>query len=53
LPLPGLAAAGDIENVSGLMRLADEIQRQAMMIGCINSFSMLALSAAIVSAPSR
>jgi MFS transporter, DHA2 family, multidrug resistance protein len=46
LSFPGLPAAWDVENVSGLMRLAGEIQRQAMMIGYINSFYMLALVAA-------
>ena len=44
---PGMPPAWDIESSSGLLRLAGEIQRQAAMIGYINSFYLLALTAAV------
>lgn len=47
LSFPGLPPAWDIDNVSGLMRLATEIQHQALMIGYINSFYLLAATAAV------
>ncbi len=40
-------AAWNIATTSGLMRLTIEIQRQASMIGYINSFYLLALIAAV------
>lgn len=47
LAFPGLPAAWDIDSVGGLMRLAGEIQRQALMIGYVNSFYLLAVTAAV------
>ena len=44
---PGMPSAWDTESASGLMRLAGEIQRQAAMIGYINAFYLLALTAAL------
>lgn len=46
LSFPGLPAAWDIGSTRGLMRLAGEIQHQAAMIGYINAFHLLALTAA-------
>jgi len=45
--VPGMPSAWDIGSSSGLMRLADEIQRQAAMIGYINAFYLLAFTAAV------
>ena len=47
LSLPGMPAAWNPETVTGLMRLSGEVQRQAAMIGYVNAFVLLALSAAI------
>src|SRR5205085_12322048 len=47
LAFPGMPSAWNIETPSGLMRLAGEIQRQAAMIGYINSFYLLAVTAAV------
>lgn len=47
LAFPGIPTAWDTENASGLMRLAGEIQHQAAMIGYINAFYLLALTAAL------
>jgi MFS transporter, DHA2 family, multidrug resistance protein len=44
---PAAPSAWNIETTSGLMRLANEVQRQASMIGYINAFYPLALTAAI------
>jgi DHA2 family multidrug resistance protein len=44
---PSAPSAWNIETTSGLMRLAHEVQRQASMIGYINAFYLLALTAAI------
>ncbi len=46
LTLPGLPLAWSIDSTSGLMRLANEIQHQAAMIGYINAFYLLAMTAA-------
>jgi MFS transporter, DHA2 family, multidrug resistance protein len=46
LAFPGLPTMWDIEGASGLMRLATEIHHQAAMIGYINAFYLLALTAA-------
>jgi DHA2 family multidrug resistance protein len=46
MSFPGLPPAWDIGSVSGLMRLAGEVHDQAMMIGYINSFYLLAVTAA-------
>jgi DHA2 family multidrug resistance protein len=45
LVFPGMPAAWNIDNTSGLLRLAGEIQRQAAMIGYINAFYLLAFTA--------
>jgi DHA2 family multidrug resistance protein len=47
LSFPGLPAAWDTESTSGLLRLTNEIQHQAAMIGYINAFYLLALTAAV------
>lgn len=46
LSFPGLPGAWDLDGGAGLMRLANEIQHQAAMIGYINAFYLLALTAA-------
>jgi MFS transporter, DHA2 family, multidrug resistance protein len=46
LSFPGLPEQWTLDSVSGLMRLATEVQHQALMIGYINSFYLLALTAA-------
>jgi DHA2 family multidrug resistance protein len=46
LAFPGLPEAWNLGSVGGLMRLAGEIQHQAAMIGYINSFYLLAVTAA-------
>ena len=40
-------AAWNIGTTSGLMRFTNEIERQASMIGYINTFYLLALTAAV------
>jgi DHA2 family multidrug resistance protein len=44
---PAAPTPWNIGTTSGLMRLTNEIQRQAAMIGYINAFYLLALTAAI------
>jgi len=44
---PAGPSAWNIGTTSGLMRLANEVQRQASMIGYINAFYLLAVTAAI------
>jgi DHA2 family multidrug resistance protein len=44
---PGVPHAWDIGTTSGLIRLTHEIQRQASMIGYINAFYLIALTAAV------
>ena len=44
---PSAPSAWNIETTSGLMRLTNEIQRQASMIGYINVFYLIALTAAV------
>jgi hypothetical protein len=44
---PASPAAWNIGTTSGLMRLTNEILRQASMIGYINAFYLLALTAAV------
>ena len=46
LAFPGLPSVWNIDGPSGLMRLATEIHHQAAMIGYINSFYLLAVTAA-------
>ena len=47
LAFPGLPSAWSMDTTSGLMRLANEIQHQAAMIGYINAFYLLAATAAV------
>jgi DHA2 family multidrug resistance protein len=47
LASPDLPAAWSLDGLPGLSRLAGELQRQAAMIGYINSFHLLALIAAL------
>ncbi|MSO91546.1 MAG: DHA2 family efflux MFS transporter permease subunit [Acetobacteraceae bacterium] len=47
LTFPGLPASWNLETTSGLMRLSNEILRQAAMIGYINAFYMMAILAAV------
>jgi MFS transporter, DHA2 family, multidrug resistance protein len=42
----GLPELWDPQTTSGLMRLSNEIQRQAAMIGYVNAFYMMAATAA-------
>ncbi len=46
LSFPGLPDRGTRKPSDGLMRLAGQVQQQALMIGYINSFYLLALTAA-------
>ncbi len=46
LSFPGLPGQWNLDSAGGLMRLAGEIQHQAAMIGYINAFYLLALTAA-------
>jgi MFS transporter, DHA2 family, multidrug resistance protein len=50
LTYPGLPERWDLESVTGLMRVSNEIQRQAAMIGYINAFTVLGM-AALVAVP--
>ncbi|MSP04027.1 MAG: DHA2 family efflux MFS transporter permease subunit [Acetobacteraceae bacterium] len=47
LTFPGLPASWNLETTTGLMRLSNEIQRQAAMIGYVNAFYMLAFTATV------
>jgi DHA2 family multidrug resistance protein len=47
LAYPGVPASWDIETTTGLLRISNEIQRQAAMIGYVNAFHLLALVAAL------
>ena len=47
LTFPGLPGSWNLETTGGLMRLANEIQNQAAMIGYINAFYMMAITAAV------
>jgi len=42
----GLPGAWDPQTVGGLMRIANEVQRQAAMIGYVNAFYLMAFTAA-------
>lgn len=46
LTLPGLPSQWDIGTTTGLLRLSNEILRQASMIGYINAFHLMAFTAA-------
>ncbi len=43
---PGLPPAWDPATAAGLMRISAEVQRQAAMIGYINAFTLMAMTAA-------
>ena len=45
--MPSWPDAWDVETTRGLMRLANEVQRQASMIGYVNSFYLLAMTAVV------
>lgn len=47
LVFPELPTAWSLETTSGLLRVANEIQRQAAMIGYVNAFYMMAATAAV------
>ena len=46
LLFPSLPPSWSTETVTGMMRLSNEIRRQAAMIGYINAFYLLAFTAA-------
>ena len=46
LVYPGLPGNWNVETVTGLQRLSNEIQRQAAMIGYLNAFYLMAVVAA-------
>ena len=43
---PGLPPTWDPATAAGLMRISAEVQRQAAMIGYINAFTLMAMTAA-------
>jgi len=47
LGLPGVIGAWDMESVTGLARLSNEITRQAAMIGYLNAFGLYTLVSAL------
>jgi DHA2 family multidrug resistance protein len=47
LSLPGAALSWNTETVTGLLRISNELQRQAAMIGYINAFYLMAITAAL------
>jgi len=46
MAMPSWPEAWDVETTRGLMRLGNEVQRQAAMIGYVNAFYLLAITAA-------
>jgi len=44
---PGFPAAWSFDSLTGLLRVSNEIQRQAAMIGYVNAFYLLALTSAV------
>jgi DHA2 family multidrug resistance protein len=46
LVFPGLPDSWSLDSTSGLLRLSNEIQRQAAMIGYVNAFYLMAFVAA-------
>jgi DHA2 family multidrug resistance protein len=48
--MPNWPEAWDVETTRGLLRLANEVQRQAAMIGYVNAFYLMA-AAAVVAIP--
>ncbi len=47
LDAAGLPPSWDPETAAGLLRLSNEVQRQAAMIGYVNAFYMMAVTAAV------
>lgn len=47
LVFPGLPDAWGLDTTTGLLRLSGEIQRQAAMIGYVNAFSVMAITASL------
>ena len=47
LAFPGLPSSWGLDTTPGLLRLSGEIQRQASMIGYVNAFSLMALTATV------
>ena len=45
LTLPGLPELWNVETATGLLRVSNEIQRQAAMIGYVNAFYLMAFTA--------
>jgi DHA2 family multidrug resistance protein len=45
LTLPGLPESWSFESVTGLLRLSNEIHRQAAMIGYVNAFYVMGFTA--------
>ena len=45
LTFPGLPESWNLETATGLLRLSNEIQRQAAMIGYVNAFYLMAFTA--------
>ena len=45
LAFPGLPELWNVETATGLLRLSNEIQRQAAMIGYVNAFYLMAFTA--------
>jgi len=43
--LPGMTGAWNFDTVSGLAKIANEITRQAAMIGYLNAFQLMAFMA--------
>jgi DHA2 family multidrug resistance protein len=43
--IPGLPEVWNVETATGLMRLSNEIHRQAAMIGYVNAFYMMGVTA--------
>jgi DHA2 family multidrug resistance protein len=47
LTVPEFPSAWSLDTVTGLMRLSDEVQRQAAMIGYVNAFYLMGFTAMI------
>jgi DHA2 family multidrug resistance protein len=47
LTMPSLTGAWSFDTVSGLAKVASEINRQAAMIGYLNAFTMYAATSAL------
>ena len=47
LTFPGMPEAWNVETTTGLLRVSNEIQRQAAMIGYVNAFYLMAFTALV------